>query len=642
MQDAAGDAGQPIGPGLRLCRYFATFLAATMSLAAILFGLDVPRTLGLALFTEQYLAAIIGLGLALAFLTRPAFGGRMPYFDLALALLALLGTGYLAQRYPVLFTELVYKPADALIVSVMLGILTIEAVRRVTGLALTLIIAAFVLYALLGHLLPLGMSRPILWDRLSIYVVMDTNGLLGLPLMVAAVVVFAFILMGNLLAVSGGSRFFNDLALALVGRARGGAAKIAVVSSFLFGSVSGSAVANVVASGVVTLPLMRRAGYPAKTAASIEALASTGGQLAPPIMGAAAFLMAEFLQVSYATVVLAAILPSFLYYLAIFIYVDIDASAENRALPDDIEVERASKVLLQGWVYVLPFVILLGTLFWLNWRPELSALAGAGVLALLALLVPYRGARCQLGDIVKVLPSTGRSMIEILVIAAGAGLVIGALNISGLSFALTLKLAQMAEGNLFILLFVAALASIVLGMGMPTVGVYVLLASLIGPSLVKAGIDPIAAHMFLLYFGMLSMITPPVALASYTAASMTGAPPMQTGLLAVKIGWVAYLIPFVIVIEPGLVMRAPPFEIAWNFAGAVFGVYLATGAIYGYLGGPLSRVMRLLLLAAALIAILPVHVWFGVPYVGNAIAFAAGLALLWYAFRGKRAPGGRA
>jgi TRAP transporter 4TM/12TM fusion protein len=486
------------------------------------------------------------------------------------------------------------------------------------------------------------MSRPILWDRLSIYVVMDTNGLLGLPLMVAAVVVFAFILMGNLLAVSGGSRFFNDLALALVGRARGGAAKIAVVSSFLFGSVSGSAVANVVASGVVTLPLMRRAGYPAKTAASIEALASTGGQLAPPIMGAAAFLMAEFLQVSYATVVLAAILPSFLYYLAIFIYVDIDASAENRALPDDIEVERASQVLLQGWVYVLPFVILLGTLFWLNWRPELSALAGAGVLALLALLVPYRGARCRLGDIVKVLPATGRSMIEILVIAAGAGLVIGALNISGLSFALTLKLAQMAEGNLFILLFVAALASIVLGMGMPTVGVYVLLASLIGPSLVKAGIDPIAAHMFLLYFGMLSMITPPVALASYTAASMTGAPPMQTGLLAVKIGWVAYLIPFVIVIEPGLVMRAPPFEIAWNFAGAVFGVYLATGAIYGYLGGPLSRVMRLLLLAAALIAILPVHVWFGVPYVGNAIAFAAGLALLWYAFRGKRAPGGGA
>lgn len=625
--------GQTESASARLCKLSATALATIMSVAAILFALDVPRKVGLALFTEQYLALILGLGLALAFLVRPSFGGRARVLDLVLAGLALAGAGYVMIRYPVLVNELVYKPVDGLLVSLTLGLLTIEAVRRVTGWALTGIVLAFALYGLFGHLLPFGMSRPILWDRLAIYVVMDTNGMLGLPLMVAAVVVFGFILMGNLLAVSGGSTFFNDLALALVGRARGGAAKIAVVSSFLFGSVSGSAVANVVASGVVTLPLMRRAGYDPKTAASIEALASTGGQLAPPIMGAAAFLMAEFLQIPYSTVVVAAILPSFLYYLAIFLYVDRDASVHRRELPPDIEVARARTVLARGWHYVTPFAILLGTMFWLNWRPELSALAAAGTLAVLAMVVPYRGERASLGKILAALPGTGRAMVEILVIAAGAGIVIGALNISGLAFSLTLTLAQLAEGSLLILLVVAALASIVLGMGMPTVGVYVLLASLIGPSLTKAGIDPVAAHLFLLYFGMLSMITPPVALASFTAASMAGAPPMQTGLRAVRIGWVAYLIPFVIVIEPGLVMRAPPMEIAWNLAAAIFGIYLATAGLYGHLRRPLSGLERLLFLATALVAILPIHAWLGIPLLANAVALAAGAALLWWIAR---------
>jgi TRAP-type uncharacterized transport system fused permease subunit len=211
--------------------------------------------------------------------------------------------------------------------------------------------------------------------------------------------------------------------------------------------------------------------------------------------------------------------------------------------------------------------------------------------------------------------------------------VIGALNISGLSFSLTLQLAQLAEGSLLILLAVAAVASVILGMGMPTVGVYVLLASLIGPSLTEAGIEPLAAHLFLLYFGMLSMITPPVALASYTAASMAGAAPIRTGFHAVRIGWVAYLIPFVIVIEPGLVMRAPPAEILWNFAAAVFGVYLATVGIYGHLRRPLSAALRGLFVAAALVAILPVHAWLGLPYLPNAAAIAAGAALLWWALR---------
>ena len=303
-------------------RSLAQALGALMMTCAILFALDMPRRLGLSLYTEQYLAAILGFSLAITFLTAPRFSGVLTWLDPVLGAIGLLACVYVAWAYPVLVNELVYKPWDGLIVASIIGLLTVEAVRRITGAGLTVIVVAFLLYGLFGHLLPFGMSRPIQWDRLSIYVVMDTNGLFGLPLMVTSVVVMAFVLMGQVLTRSGGGEFFNDLALALVGRSRGGAAKIAVVSSFLFGSVSGSAVANVAASGVVTLPLMKRAGYKPHLAASIEALASTGGQLAPPIMGAAAFLMAEFLQISYGTVVLAAIIPSALFYVSIFFYVD--------------------------------------------------------------------------------------------------------------------------------------------------------------------------------------------------------------------------------------------------------------------------------------------------------------------------------
>ncbi len=598
-----------------------------MIVGAILFALDVPRSFGLGLYTEQYLSAVLGLALGMVFLIAPRFKGILFWLDPLLAAVGLAATGYLAISYPSLVNELVYKPIDGIIVALIIGLLTVEAVRRMTGSGLTVIVVAFILYGLFGHLLPIGMSRQILWDRLAIYVVMDTNGLLGLPLMVTSVVVMAFILMGQLLSKSGGGDFFNDLALSLVGKSRGGAAKIAVVSSFLFGSVSGSAVANVAASGVVTLPLMKRAGYKPHFAGAIEALASTGGQLAPPIMGAAAFLMAEFLQIPYGTVVLAAVIPSALFYLSIFFYVDAHAAATGLSLPDDIEIRPILRVLADGWQFITPFVVLLVSLFGLNWRPEISALAATLTLAILALIRPYRGRRTEFSVLLNAIPTAGIAMIEIVVISAAAGIVIGVLNLSGLSFSLTLALVAMAEGSLILLLLMAAGVSIVLGMGMPTVGVYVLLASLIGPALTQAGINPIAAHMFLLYFGMLSMVTPPVALASFTAATMAGADGLKTGLQSVRIGWVAYLVPFVMVFEPGLVMQADTATIIWQAIGAVAGVWFATGAIYGYLSRPLGAVSRVALIITALVAILPVDVA-GLGHALNVIAILLGVAIV--------------
>ncbi len=605
-------------------------MAGTMSLAAIAYALDVPRRLALPLYTEQYLALILALTLGVAFLRYPLFRGWFRLIDLACALAGFGAAFYIALFYPQLVNELVYRPLDGKIISIIIAVLTIEAVRRATGWGLTAVVAGFMLYGLFGHLLPFGVSRAMLWDRLLIYVVADTNGMLGLPLMVAAIVVYTFILMGQVLQVSGGSAFFNDLAMAVVGRARGGAAKIAVVSSFLFGSVSGSAVANVVASGVVTIPMMKRSGYSPKFAAATESLASTGGQLAPPIMGAAAFLMAEFLQISYATVVLAAVIPTALYYFSIMLYVHVHATAQNLSIPEDVEIPRVRDVLKDGWHFILPFVILIGTLFWLNWRPELSALSAAGALAVLALVVPYRGFKPRLREVLGTIPATGFGVVEIIVISAAAGIVIGVLNLTGLSFSLTLQLVQLAAGNLFLLLIIAALVSVVLGMGMPTVGVYVLLASLIGPALVRAGIDPIAAHLFLLYFGMLSMITPPVALASFTAAAIAGSKPMETGFQAVKMGWVAYLIPFMIVFEPGLVMRSGWGEAAWNTAAAVAGIVFATGAIYGFLWRPLRIWERVALIVVGIVALLPVHVFAGTSHLPNALALVLGAGLLFY------------
>ena len=609
-------------------RGLATFLATIVTLAALAYTLDVPSDLGLNLFTEQFLALVFGISLSLAFLSG---SGKRPlrlFLDFAFAALSLACALYLAVQYPVLVDELAYVPLDGLVVSLVLGGLTIEAVRRLTGWGLTAVVILFVLYGLVGHLLPFGMNRAIPWDRLVSYVVLDTNGLLGLPLNVTSVMVFSFIILGQLLLISGGGEFFNDLALALVGRRCGGVAKIAVVSSFLFGTVSGSAVANVAASGVVTIPMMKRAGYDPKVAGAVEALASTGGQLAPPIMGAAAFLMAEFLQVPYSEIVLAAIAPTILYYAAIYFFVHNYADERDlRKPPEGVEIRPVWDVIRSGWQFVVPFVVLVYTLFSLNWRPEMAACAAAATLVVLALVLPYRGRRTSIPKLLGGLPGAGKGMVEIVLISAAAGMVIGVLNITGLSFTLTLDLVNVAHSSMLLLLVVTALISLVLGMGMPTVGVYVLLASLVGPALVKSGIAPIPAHMFLMYFGMLSMITPPVALASFTAATISGAGAMETGMRAVSIGWVIYLIPFLMIVYPELVGVGSPVQTVSVVIVALAAMWLMNGAVFGFLRRRLALWERLILAIAAVIAVWPVGGHGTVGYVVNLVVLAVGFGV---------------
>ena len=590
-------------------------LAGALTVMATLWLLNVPRWFGLAMFTEQYMAMALGLALCLLFLNYDVRGVRRTDFrpfDAALALVGLAAGVYLALRYPVLVIMLVARPLEGIVLATALVALTVEGVRRATGLALALVIVGFIGLATVGHLLPPEIaSRPVDLTRLIIYLGIDTNAILGTPLRIAVQVILVFILLGRLLAATGGSTFFTDLATALVGRFRGGAGKIAVFGSMLFGAISGSAVANVVGTGIVTIPLMKRSGFPAPMAGGIEAVASTGGQLMPPIVGAAVFLMAEFIEAPYGEVMLAALLPILLYYVALFAQVDLAAAKHGlRAVPRD-RIPSTWATLRSGWHFLLPFLVFLFGVFSYGMQPEIAALWALGTLLVTAPLLGYQGRRARPWALLRVPVEAGRSAVEIILVTAGAGIVIGVLNLSGFAYALSLILITFAGESVVVLLLLAAAVSVVLGMGMPTVGVYVLLATLVAPALEQLGIDRLAAHLFVLYFGMLSMITPPVALAAYAAANIAEADPWRTSLHAVRLGWTAYIVPFLFVASPALLLSGAPLLVAWTALSAIAGIWLVTIGFVGFTMRPLGPPARILFTAIGLALFVPPYAFPG-------------------------------
>lgn len=508
---------------------------------AISYSTDMFGRMGLVVYGEQFVAGMLAGAMLLLFLVIPARGGTRvgapPWYDIALGITGAAAAGYMSFYFVELGTMMFFAPLDGLIASIVVVALAMEGVRRTTGWALVIIVSVFLIYALLGHNLSGALAaRPSGPPQLAFYLGFDSNAILGAPIMVASTIVIAFVLFGALLTATGGSYFFTDLALAMMGRYRGGSAKIAVVGSALFGSISGSAVANVVSTGVVTIPMMKRGGYPPHQAGAIEAVASTGGSLMPPVMGAAAFVMAEFLQVSYAQVMLAAAIPAILYYCVLFIVSDLEAAKMGITRVEEHLIPRARDVLRDGWFFPIPFAVLIYSLFGLNLRAEESALWASLSLAVLALVFGYKGQRPSLYTLFNAVRQTGVNVLDIIMICCGAGVVIGVLAITGLGFGLTLTLVSIAGKNLFVLLLLCAAVSIVLGMGMPTIGVYVLLAALVAPAMVEAGVSQMAAHLFVLYFGMMSFITPPVAVAAFAAASIAKGDPFRTAFTAMRLG----------------------------------------------------------------------------------------------------------
>lgn len=622
-------------------RLSSTVLGAAIALASLAWAGDVPRFFGLVLYTEQYLALLLGLGLCLAYLRFSVRGRphvRVPWYDVIAAVFGLAAGLYVAVAYPNLVDELGYRPLYLVVLGVILLILSTEGLRRVIGPPLTIVVVIFFAYALFGHLVPGQLSgRPVELSRLLVYLSLDTNALLGTPLIVATTVVIPFIFIGQILSRTGGAAFFTDVSMALMGRFRGGSAKICIVASALFGMISGSAVSNVATVGVLTIPLMMKGGYVPRVAAAIEAAGSTGGQLMPPVMGAAAFLMAEFLRIPYSEVITAALIPALLYYGSLFIQADLIAARYGLAPVEADKVPNLRNVLRTGWHFPIPFAALVVAMFNFNRTPQEAALWAAGLLIALGLLFGYQGKRASLGSLLACLWETGLSVVELILICAAAGIVIGVLGISGLGSGLPQVLAQIGHDNLHLLLVLAAVIALILGMGMPTVGVYVLVATVVAPALIKLGVAPISAHMFVMYFGMISMITPPVALAAFTAASIARTEPMRTGVEAVRFAWPAFLVPFLFIASPTLVMVGEPIRIAIDAITALAGVWFGAAAIVGYFLTALGPVQRAVYALVALSLLMPTSAFAGAGWL-NAAGGVAGFAIIaWeFTFRERR------
>ncbi len=603
-------------------------LGAALTFGSIAEALDFYQLAGTAGFIEQRLIGMLGIALVLAFAVFPAVPKAprpfIPWYDwIGIAVSAAVCI-YVTWQYADIFENLHARPPEVIVCAVIIVALVGEGLRRTAGKVLFVFMSFFILFGLYGHYVPGQFEgRDVDIDRMFLYVALDPNGLVGIPMVVSTTIVITFVFFGHLLEASGGSKFFTDISVALMGRYRGGSSKIAISASCLFGSISGSAVSNVVSTGVITIPMMKRGGYPAHIAGAIEAVASTGGQLMPPIMGAAAFVMAEFLQVPYGDMVIAAIIPALLYYITLFIQADLYAARHGISRVEENLIPARGRVFRAGWPFLLPFVVLIAALFHFNLRPDTSALAAALAAVIIGIGIGYDGARMSVRSVFRAFSTTGIAVTQIVMIGAMAGIVIGVLNITGLGFALTQALIAIAAGNLFLLLVMAAVVSIVLGMGMPTLGVYLLLATLVAPSLIEVGVPPMAAHMFALYFGMLSMITPPVAIAAFAAATVANTNPMRTGYAAVLFGWSAYVIPFLFVVSPALLFDGTAVSVLTATAAAVAGIWSVSVGLAGRMFANLGTAIRAVYIAAGIALLIPAAVIDGAAFVnlaGGAVA----------------------
>jgi TRAP transporter 4TM/12TM fusion protein len=641
---ADGQVGAP--PLHRLPLSLINACALLLVVGSISWVLAVPRYLGLTFFTEQSLAAALGLGLCICFLALSFRGERqsgLPVLDMILGVVGLAACWWIAWQYPRLLYDVPNRTPEILVLSAIVLVLCLEGLRRATGWALLLVVLFFFLYAMAAHLAPEALrGRTLQPAQLGVYLVFDSSALLGMPLVIGLTIVLMYLWMGEALIRSGGGEFFKDISVAMLGAKRGGPAKICVMGSALFGTISGSAVSSVASVGIFTIPLMKRTGYSAKEAGAIEAVSSTGGQLMPPVMGAAAFLMAEFIERPYAQVAMAAAIPAVLYYLALYWQVDLIAGKQSHQRLTG-EIPRVGGVLREGWHLIVPFPVLLLGIFVLQHSPEVAALGATVALFVVNLFRSYKGKRLRFVDFPATLISAGRTMTDLIVTLAAAGFVIGILSVTGLGFALTVWLVEIAGANLYVLLLIAFLLSLILGMGMPTAAVYVLLATMVAPSIIEglgkfmgeSGASPdalkMAAHMFILYGGMLSMITPPVALAVYAAANISGSGPMETGWWAVRIGWAKFALPFLFVLSPTLLLFGDPLWIVLDCATAVIGIYLVTAGIVGWYERPMTLIERIAVLVAGILAILPANV-LSIIVKGDTTALGSviGLLLLFY------------
>ena len=575
------------------------FVAVLATLALIL-AMDTLRLFG----GEQWLSAIVGIETqyfyALLGLLAPwafiLFPSKLWVdWSLAIVFVAILAGFFITAEQALDEAWEFAAPDYVVYASIALWVMLLEALRRAAGWPLCLIAGAFSILPVVTEYMPGPLSGlPSTWAEAASYHLLSIESVFGLPFRAFADLVIGFVVFGVVLQHTGGGQFFLNLAFAILGGQRGGPAKVAIVSSGLMGSMSGSVVTNVLTTGQLTIPAMRKSGMAGEVAGGVEACASTGGVLLPPIMGSTAFVMATLLDIAYIDVAVAAALPAFLYFTSLYLQIDAYAGRENVVGLAEEDIPSLRKTIFEGWFYLGAFALLIFLLIFLQ-QESLAPYYATAALLVLNQFSPQH--RLDLSGAVDLMYSVGKLLIELVVVLAGVGLIVGSLSLTGLSGTLVNDLLGMAGDDIGLLLFMGAVTSFILGIGMTVTAAYIFLAVVLAPALVSQNLDPLSVHLFILYWAMLSYITPPVALGAYAAASIAEANPLKTGFAAMRLGSVIYIIPFIFVLDAAFILQGPWQASAQVFGEAIVGVWLICAGLQGYMAGlgrldsPMVRVL---------------------------------------------------
>ncbi|MDA1372100.1 MAG: TRAP transporter fused permease subunit [Proteobacteria bacterium] len=564
---------------------------AVMTAVSIFLAINQIFNLGLfvgyVMLDSRYMYLITGVMLCMVFITFPASKHsptHVPWYDIAIMVVIAIIFSYFAffaERIVLEAWEYTAPPIGVWLAMVTWAVV-MEAGRRAGGWPVFIIVAIFSLYPTFADLLPnviAALRIPV--TEAAIFHILGEESLFGIPMQVFATLVFGFLVFGITLQCTGGGPFFINLAFALLGHMRGGPAKVSIFSSGLMGSMSGGPISNVLTTGPLSIPAMIRTGFSREYAAGVEACASTGGVFMPPVMGATAFVMASFLNISYVTVAVAAIVPSVLYFFGLFMQIDAYAARKKLAgLPRE-ELPRLSTVFKEGWYFIAVFVVLI----WMLVVLQREAVAPFYATALLLVINQFTRHRLSMESFLQFIATLGRLLAELAGILAAIGLIIGGLAVTGIAGTIANDLVYLAGENVVVLLVMGALTSFILGIGMTVTAAYIFLAIVLVPALTNSGLDPLASHMFVMYWGMLSFITPPVALAAFAAASVAHVSPMRAGFEAMRLGAIIYFVPFFFVFNPALLLQGSVLENLQAFSTALIGVALVSAALQGYLIG---------------------------------------------------------
>ena len=588
---------------------YTTFMAKIVSALAITFSVFQLYTAIFGVLDAQLQRAVhLGFGLALSYLLYPALDSwsrqTIHPLDVILAVLGAAAPAYIVYEYQNLVLRAAMPTELDIVVGVTGILLVIEAARRVVGIPMVCVVLAFLAYAFAGPYMPGVLAhRGLTVNQLVSHLYYTTEGIFGIPLGVSSTFIFLFILFGAYLESTGLGKFFIDAANAIAGWASGGPAKVAVLSSGLMGTVSGSSVANVVGTGSLTIPMMKKLGYHKNFAGAVEAAASTGGQLMPPVMGAAAFLMAEFVGVPYIEIVQAAIIPAFLYFMGVWLGVHFEAKRSNlKGIPRD-QLPRLGTLLRERGHLALPLIVIVYLLV-SGYTPMRAALVAIFLSILVSSL--RKSTRMKPLEILLGLETGARNVLGVLVACAAAGIVIGVVTKTGVGLKLASGLLEFSGGMLLPSMFFTMITAIVLGMGVPTTANYVITSTIAAPALIQLGIPVLAAHMFVFYFGIIADVTPPVALAAYAGAGISGGNALMTGVNASKLAIAAFIIPYMFVLSPELLMiDATVGGLALSLFTAVIGMVAISASLIGYLADHCLPAERFVLFVGGLLMIKP-------------------------------------